>query len=358
MLQPTFAGAPFDYVVAIGRFSPIHNGHVAMLTAGFERAAKMILLIGSAQEPRMPKNPWNAAERAVMIRHSLPQFTDRLIIDSVLNHRSDNAWVAEVQEKVSRAIAQDGGDPATARVCIVGRDKDASSYYLKSFPTWPTINVERTPVMGATAMRAHYFNNTPGDDMILQGNVPAPVHSALMAFRNGPDYADLVACQKVLLDYPGKYGAGPHLTADAIVFWRGHVLLIERKSHPGKGQLAFPGGFMDVTRRERLVDTMLRELTEETRLKVAKGKILGNLRMKETYDDPDRDPRARIITTAYGINLDEFEEAPAVKARSDAKRADWIPIGEALKMRERFFADHFTILEEFVTAREMASIPR
>jgi len=344
---------PYDYVVAIGRFSPIHNGHVAMLTAGFERAAQMIVLIGSAQEPRMPKNPWNASERAVMIRHALAPYADRLLMDSVVNHRHDTAWVAEVQEKVHAAILNAGGDPATARIAIVGRDKDASSYYLKSFPTWDLISVERTPVMGATDIRTHYFKNTPGNDMLIQGNVPAPVYAALAAFRGTPDYAELVQCNQTILDYPGKYGEGPHLTTDAIIFCRGHVLLIERKSHPGKNQLAFPGGFLN--KNERLVEGMLRELTEETRLKVAKGKLLDKVRMKETYDEPGRDPRARIITTAFGVNLDEFETLPTVKARSDAKRAMWIPLGEALKMRERFFADHYLILEEFVGAREMAT---
>lgn len=342
----------YDYAVAIGRFSPLHNGHVAMLQAGFERAAKMIIMIGSAHEPRMPKNPWSAAERAIMIRQSLSEYADRLIIDSIVNHHNDNSWCAAVQDQVSRAILKDGGDPAKAKVCIVGREKDASSYYIRRFPAWDFVSVERTSVMGATDMRAHYFRNDTGGNVLIQANVPQTVYETMMAFRTTQDYADLVECHQVIQNYEPKYGKGPHHTADAVVLWRSHVLLIERKSHPGKNQMAFPGGFVE---RERLLDAMLRELTEETCLTISKEKALSCLRKTATYDDPSRDPRSHIISTVFGLNLDEFEEAPLVKARSDAKRAVWVPLGEALKMRERFFVDHYKILEDFVNANEMAS---
>ena len=350
-----FAEPLYDYVVAIGRFSLMHNGHEAMLRAGLERGRKMILLIGSAHEPRMPKNPWTANERALMIRASLADCQDRLIIGTLVNHMNDGAWFADVQETVRRAILEDGGNPATARICLVGRDKDASSYYLKGFPDWPLISVERTPVMGATDMRAHYFRNDKGGDLLLQANVPGPVFDTLMAFRTTKEYAELVEAHRTIETYESKYGRGPHHTTDAVIFWHNHVLLVERKNHPGKGQLAFPGGFIQ---RERLIDGMIRELREETGLDVPADRLVANVRHVATYDEPSRDPRSHIITTAFGINLDECAERPKVIAGDDAAKAFWLPLGEARQMRERFFADHYLIFQDFVNAKEMASLSR
>ena len=58
----------FDYLVLIGRFQPFHNGHLAVLQHALRLADKVIVLVGSAGQPRTTRNPFNAGERAVMIR--------------------------------------------------------------------------------------------------------------------------------------------------------------------------------------------------------------------------------------------------------------------------------------------------
>lgn len=95
-----------------------------------------------------------------------------------------------------------------------------------------------------------------------------------------------------------RYPKADH-TADAVVFRvdleanRLMTLLVHRGTpdEPYHGQWALPGGFMDMG--ESLQVTARRELEEETGIKVSYMEQLA------TFDGPDRDPRGRVISTAY-----------------------------------------------------------
>lgn len=110
----------------------------------------------------------------------------------------------------------------------------------------------------------------------------------------------------------------PAVTTDCVIFgFDGRelqVLLIERGIEPFKGKWAFPGGFlkMDETAREGA----LRELKEETGIENA------YIEQVNTYSDPWRDPRERVITIAH-YALVRIQE---VKGGDDAAKAQWFPI--------------------------------
>lgn len=129
--------------------------------------------------------------------------------------------------------------------------------------------------------------------------------------------------EEFLREYdPYKYET-PSCTTDAVIFacpgkpdesLQGlKVLLIRRSNHPSIGLWALPGGFIDL--RENLEDTAMRELEEETGVK---GVVMEQI---ATYGDYDRDPRARVITTAYMALVDEKDVS--VKAGDDAADAVW-----------------------------------
>lgn len=93
------------------------------------------------------------------------------------------------------------------------------------------------------------------------------------------------------------------------------LLMIRRKNHPSIGMWALPGGFVDL--RENLEDAAKRELMEET------GVQNAPMIQLKTYGDYDRDPRWRVITTAYLAVLDA--DVP-VKAGDDAADAVWFDV--------------------------------
>jgi len=104
-----------------------------------------------------------------------------------------------------------------------------------------------------------------------------------------------------------------------------HVLLVRRGEHPYRGRWALPGGFLRPD--ESLDRAAARELADETGLTAAAAAGPGGSRVHleqlATYGDPGRDPRMRVVTTAY---LAFAPDLPEARAGSDAAVAAWVPV--------------------------------
>lgn len=344
----------YDYLVFIGRFEPFHNGHAAVARYALSRARKVIFLVGSADTPRTIRNPWTVAERAVMIQSALADASDRLIIRPLRDHLyNESLWIAAVQRTVAEAVKADGG-ATDARIGLVGKDKDASSYYLQEFPQWDLLDVRHTETLSATELRRYLFEanqlNSHGGLMLIRANVPGPVFDMLDAFRkNSPAFKQLVAEHQFIDTYRAAWADAPYpptfVTTDAVVVHSGHVLLVRRRAEPGKGLWALPGGF--VGQGEGLLDSCLRELREETRLKIPVPVLKGSIKGEHVFDHPERSQRGRTITHAYHFEF-PAGELPEVRGGDDADKARWIPVSEALEMSPQLYEDHLHILEFFL----------
>ncbi|WP_306673684.1 bifunctional nicotinamide-nucleotide adenylyltransferase/Nudix hydroxylase [Tahibacter caeni] len=339
----------FDYLVFIGRFEPFHNGHLAVLRQALNIARRVIVLVGSAGKPRSTRNPWNANEREVMIRAAAGADAERLRIQPLADHLyNEAAWIGAVQRQVAGAIVADGAGE-NVRTGLIGRDKDASGYYLHEFPQWELCNVQHCEVLSATEIREHLFSADEGGRLLIRANVPAPVAAMLDAFRRTPGYAQLVREFTFLRNYRKAWESAPYpptfVTVDAVVVHSGHVLLVRRGAEPGKGLFALPGGF--VGQQETLLDACLRELREETRLKLPAPVLKGSLKGERVFDHPDRSQRGRTITHAFHFDF-AGGELPPVRGADDAAKAHWLPLAEALNLEEQFFEDHHHILQHFL----------
>jgi bifunctional NMN adenylyltransferase/nudix hydrolase len=118
--------------------------------------------------------------------------------------------------------------------------------------------------------------------------------------------------------------------------------MVERRARPGKGLLALPGGFVD--QGEKLVDACLRELREETRLKVPAPVLKGSIKSQQVFDDPHRSARGRTITHAFYMELQPDKTLPKVKGGDDARHALWIPLADLDPTQ--IFEDHYFIIQE------------
>ena len=344
----------FDYLVFIGRFEPFHNGHAAVARHALARAKKLIFLVGSADTPRTIRNPWTVAERAVMVQSALDGAEDRLLIRPLRDHLyNESLWVANVQRTVAEAIQADGGS-ADAKVGLIGMSKDTSSYYLQEFPQWALVDVQHTETLSATELRRYLFSaghiDFHGALLMLRGNVPASVFEMLEAFRkSSPAYAQLVAEYQFIEHYKAAWKEAPYpptfVTTDAVVVHSGHVLLVRRRAEPGKGLWALPGGF--VNQEEGLLESCLRELREETRLRIPVPVLKGSLKGQHVFDHPERSQRGRTITHAFHFDF-PAGELPEVRGGDDADKARWIPVSEALEMGPKLYEDHLHILEFFL----------
>ena len=86
-------------------------------------------------------------------------------------------------------------------------------------------------------------------------------------------------------DYNDSWSNSPYppvfVTADALVQQGNYVLLIKRKNCPGKDTWALPGGY--INQYESILDGMVRELREETGLKLPVPVIKGSIINYEYY---------------------------------------------------------------------------
>jgi len=332
----------YDLVVYIGRFQPFHNGHKDIVEKISLKAKKTLIIVGSIDSPRSIKNPFSFEERKAMIKNSV--HVQYLSVSGVLDYTYDNnRWIKAVSEIVK-------SECPNGRIAIAGHFKDNSSNYLNYFPQWDLIEMDSYSHYGdqvnATNLRNLYYEGKFG---YIQNYMPNYVFGQLLEFKTHLEYILLKDEYEYNKEYRKQWETpfpSIFVTVDAIVVQSGHVLLIQRKNTPGKDLWAMPGGFIDVN--ETIETSMIRELREETCLKVPEKVLRGSISKVEVFDRPGRAQRGRIITHVYLIELNDTEKLPKVKGSDDAIAAKWIPIGDFFQMRKQMFSDHWHIVESIL----------
>ena len=337
-----------DTAIYIGRFEPVHTGHLALLQRALDSARNVIVVVGSAWQARSPKNPFTSQEREAMLHEALPAADrSRVRVLPVRDYYNEAVWV----QAVRRGVAEIAG--ADANIGLVGHFKDATSSYLSAFPGWQLIHVERQGRIDATAIRDAYFGATPATVQAalapLADEIPASTLAALERFAHTPHYPALQEEWRMLRRYREAWSAAPYppvfVTVDAVLRCQNHVLLIRRAHAPGKGQLAVPGGFIE--QRETVWQSCLRELVEETHCDLPEATMRAALQSVAVFDHPDRSQRGRTLTHAHYFDLGSAP-FPSVQADDDALQVQWTPLSDLAGMEDEFFEDHFHMLDHFL----------
>lgn len=350
--------ASLHLAVMLGRFRIFHNGHKSVIDLALQKAERVMIGIGSANKSRDSKgNEFTAVEAESMIRAVYPLGTpegDRIVIrmiDDVLYDPEDLFWIMGVQRVVAQEVKAMGFAGAKPRVGLIGFSKDSTSYYLKKFPQWSSIAApgykQNGKIVNATDVRnAFFYSLNFGVDSIngISDRVPKQVAEYMQSWATTvPDILQGLRNEKTFLadyhedhkfrgplDYEGKPKGlkydPTHTTVDAILIQSGHVLLIRRKFNPGKDKRALPGGF--VLPGEKVLDAMLRELKEETKVGLSKNVLRLAFRKMHTF----------FVHTGRGtfnkhvgiFILNDRAELPFVEAADDAKKgsAEFVPLGE------------------------------
>ena len=126
----------------------------------------------------------------------------------------------------------------------------------------------------------------------------------------------------------------PLLTVDAVILYESDkIVLIRRKNPPYQGELALPGGFVDIG--ETVENACIREVREETNLNVTINNLIG------VFSDPKRDPRGHTVTIAFLCEPADKKSAP--RAQDDAAALEFIPLSEISSLKMAF--DHLDIIK-------------
>jgi bifunctional NMN adenylyltransferase/nudix hydrolase len=332
----------FDYLVFIGRFQPVHLGHLAVIESALRQSRQVILLIGSAQQPRSTRNVFSVAERSQMLLSAFSEAdSSRMhcvpLVDILYD---DRRWVQSVEQAVKSVV----GEHASCRIGLVGHYKDQTSYYLSLFPNWTPVSVDSYHGMSATPIRDRYLLG----HLPTLNDVPTSSLAVLKDFMRTPEYQVLQEEACYLVDYKKSWSLAPYppifVTVDAVVVHLGHILLIERGHFPGRGLYALPGGFLD--QDETLFAACVRELREETHIELSDAEWQSAYRKQHTFDDPHRCARGRTISQAFYFQLDDQSPRPSVQGGDDAKRTFWLPFDHIKS--DQMFSDHYAIIANLV----------
>jgi len=133
--------------------------------------------------------------------------------------------------------------------------------------------------------------------------------------------------------------------SDSVLECQGHVLLIQRKFAPGKGAWALPGGFRN--QRETFLDCAIRELMEETNVRVPEKVLRGSIVKTELFDSPERSfgiPR-NTLAVYMRINPNPDGTLPRANGADDAAECRWVSLTDALNKYE-LYDDHAAIISK------------
>jgi bifunctional NMN adenylyltransferase/nudix hydrolase len=349
-----------DVLVFCGRFQPFHNGHKAVIDRALEMAREVVVVVGSSFQARSTKNPFTFEERKAMIDAVYgEQFnyagsqgrikTPRVKVVPVMDYPyDDNAWVKITQDAVNKVLSSTWTD-FPKKIGLIGHSKDSSSYYLNIFPQWRNhIEVENIDGINATDIREDLFSSQKlfmSADKMPQKALERMSRILLM----GDWWPKLKEEYSQIKQYRDSWKSAPYeptfVTTDAVFTQSGYILLIKRGGFPYKGCWALPGGYL--AKGQFVEDNMIKELREETCVRVPEKVLKGSIKSVQIFDHPDRDPRGRTITHGFHIDLGfPDEKLPRVKGADDAVHAEWVPLSEVHSEMMAF--DHFHIVNRFI----------
>lgn len=350
----------YDALVFIGRFQPFHLGHQAVIDEALTQAEEVIVIVGSSYAARNTRNPWTFEERKRIIRSVYPMRKDaprelshlgigaRVKIVGVPDYPYDeNKWVASIQTAVLGAMKF---HPGPLNIGLIGHAKDHTSYYLKMFPMWNGESVQNYKGINATDSREEYLAPYGSRDRDMYPDLADSVYDCMIGIEreNQEAFSTLRTEYQMIYDYKKSWEDAPFpptfVTTDAVVVQSGHILLVKRGDMPGKGLMALPGGFLN--QNETLLNGAIRELKEETKIKVPVPVLKGSIKGQHTFDYPHRSARGRTITTAFYIDLGMAGTLPKVTGADDAEKAVWVPFNKI--QRAEMFEDHFAIIDHFI----------
>jgi len=343
--------------VFIGRMSPLHIGHCETIKKAADGADLLIIIIGSAYRSRNLKNPFTYDDRRKILEKWIkqdPSLAGKIVIQPMEDQPDNVAWLAKVQKIVKQFTSVAQMDGSKSEIEIVCSSKEEETSYPFWFKNWKPIVVPALmngeEFLSATYIRDIYFNINASDED-AHCFLPETTIEFLKKFRESDEWKSLQQEYEFIKAYKKSWEAAPFppifLTTDAVVVQSGHLLVIKRKGNPGKGLVALPGGFLN--QNERIIDGCIRELREETGLKVPDKVLRGSIAGFEIFDDPARSERGRTVTNAYFFKLADHVDLPHVRGEDDAEKAWWMPLQEVYECRDQFYEDHFMIVSKFIS---------
>jgi bifunctional NMN adenylyltransferase/nudix hydrolase len=329
--------------VFIGRFQPLHEGHIQAIKLAAKQVDVLLVLIGSANQCRSIKNPWTYSERVQMFHSKWEQLASTLDILPLNDYQySHTQWMADVRASVEYTQTNWGISSAPT---LFGHTKDGNDY-LTWFPDWIFKNIEAEYTVNATSIREKMFEDHTKIRTLYQ-RMPETVYQDHLFYNKE---------KQLFANYPFLDTLNFNCS-DAVLECQGHVLLIQRKFAPGAGCWALPGGFRN--NKETFLDCAIRELQEETNVRVPEKVLRGSIVKTQLFDSPTRSfglPR-NTLAVYMRINPNPDYSLPRANGADDAALCKWVPLTDALNSYE-LYDDHAAIISTMTGVMPMPAFTK
>ncbi len=341
--------------VVVGRFQPLlQEQFEQLIKPAFEDTDLLIILLGSSDKARTPVDPFTAEQREEMFHAAFQDcfgvIPNGVVFIPVRDYLySDTKWLTQVQAAVGECI--DYHIDGKYSITLYGH---GTKKYLNDFPQWDSkvFKSEKSYIdIQSEIVIKNFFYDMYGTippynekEVDWTEYVSEPIIKMMDQWIHSDEGQKMAEEFNYICEYIERTQVSKYpiifQTVDNVVVYKGNILLVKRRSKPGKGLWALPGGFLNAD--ESLLDGATRELQEETKLRVKKEW----LKSQDTFDAPERSLRGRTITQAFLWQIPDWRNVPQIKAGSDAAKAKWIPLAKVTdEMANQLFEDHLDIIE-------------
>ena len=306
--------------ILIGRFQPLHSGHRDLIRQALQKCRVLVVVIGSANRARSIKNPFTYQERKKVLTEFLTHenLQGRVVIRPANDYPySDSQWINDINSIVESTGFDD--------VTLFGFKKEGNNY-LKWFPQYKFVNITTPYEICSTDIRKIWFESA-------SWSFDPSVVADWEYFKKEKD---------LFKNYPFPDTLNFNC-ADAILECCGHILLIQRGAAPGRGTWALPGGFKNYN--ETFIDCAIRELQEETNVRVPEKVLRGSIVSSRLFDSPGRGNGIPRNTLAVHIKISANADGslPRANGADDASDSRWVLITDIMNSMA-MYDDHASII--------------
>jgi len=146
--------------LCVGRFQPIHKGHVKAIKDILKKVDELIIVVGSAQYSHRADNPFTVGERITMIRKALEGEgipLARCWIIPVPDVHIHMMWVAEVVGYTPKFDIVFTNEPLTRRLFI------EAGFKVEPVPFY------KRKIYSATEIRERMLNDKSWEELVPEG---------------------------------------------------------------------------------------------------------------------------------------------------------------------------------------------
>lgn len=132
----------------------------------------------------------------------------------------------------------------------------------------------------------------------------------------------------------------PEITVNIIVHHAksDEILVVKQLEEPFKNNWCLPGGCVNIESDETCKQAAIKHLLNQT------GISSNYIRAIGFYDKPSRDPRGRVMSQTYLIDI--LDEKPELSPRSDSTELRWISYLDVLRDDVVMGFDHFQMVRD------------